>query len=111
MAANSMNDWFLFFVPACGLVFLVTGAFMLLVGVVATRAGRSDWTAAPTEDEVAVMAQRLRCSFAWTRRFERVGGPFWFLVGLLTLWFSQWRAPYILPAVGLFWVLDRKNGV
>ena len=100
-----MNDWFPFLVPACGLVFLVTGVFMFLVGIVATRAGRSDSTAAPTDDEVAAMTQRLRSCFAWTRRFERAGGPFWFLVGLLTLWLSDLRAPYILPAVGLFWTL------
>ncbi len=101
-----MSDWFPFFLPLCGLLWSVTGAFMLLVLIVAARGDRASSAGEPSAEELAAATASLRAGFGWSRHLARLSGPFWFFVGLATLWFSDWRAPWILPAVGLFWMLS-----
>jgi CubicO group peptidase (beta-lactamase class C family) len=109
-----VSNWLYFFLPACGLVFVVSGTFMLFVAVALARTRISDSATVPSEIvpseiEVAAKMQKLRSDLAlrsgltWTRRIDQASGPFWLLVGLATLWFSELKAPWILPIVGLSW--------
>ena len=98
---SSMDSWFPFFPPVCGLLFSLTGAFLASASIIAARLDKLDAAAEPSAD----VARRLRGRSPLARCIDRLAGPFWFIAGSLTLWFSEFRAPWIMPAVGLFWML------
>lgn len=91
-----MNNVLPFLVPLFGLLCVVMGAW-----VVASAFRSGSGARSTTMDPAAALDARLRTRL----RMKRVYGSFWLCLGVATIWFSDFREPWILPAVGLLWVV------
>lgn len=102
-----MNNLFPFFVPGCGLLFTVVGAWGLLSPFRRAGGGGGVPAGEPTSDALAVVEKRVRTSL----RIRRISGLFWFCLGAATLWYydihRSWSRPdsWIGVSVGLFWMV------
>lgn len=94
-----MRELLPFLVPACGLLWMVEGAGRLLSSLGRNPGPRTG------------QASRGRSSPAFVRgALSFIGhggltGAFWLGLGCATLWFADYQRPWILPAVGLFWLI------
>jgi hypothetical protein len=88
-----------FFVPACCLWFSVTGAWMVFSTL------RSGSGIAPAGEPTSESSAAVRAKVRTRLRNARIGGVFWLCFGIATVWFTEFRAPWILPSVGLFWAV------
>lgn len=94
-----MDDFLPFFVPACGLIFSVSGAWELYSTF---RSGSGVGPAGePTSESSAAVKANVRTRLL----IKRIDGIFWFCLGIATFWFSDFRSPWILPSIGLYWVV------
>jgi CubicO group peptidase (beta-lactamase class C family) len=94
-----MDNFLFFFIPGCGLLFSVQGAWGLLSTF---RTGSGVGPAGePTSESSAAVKAKVRTRL----RIKRISGIFWFCLGIATLWFSDIRDSWILPSVGLVWMI------
>ncbi len=88
-----------FVVPGCGVWFAVLGAWGLFSRVRPTR--RIDPESDLNSESSALVKARVRARL----RMRRIGGIFWFCVGIATFWHSNIRVSWVLPSIGLFWAI------
>ena len=88
-------DVILFLIPACGLLFSVSGALAI---VSAVRAGR----ARVGESDPSAMAESAARSIL---RCRRISGLFWLCVGCSTIWFSGFLTSWDVTSVEFVWTL------
>jgi len=100
-----MNNLLPFFVVGCGLLLSVLGASRRLATF---RAGGG---VGPAGEPTLDSSSAVKVKAPMILRIKRIGGTFWFCLGIATIWFSGIRDSRIQPAawiwlcVGLVWVV------
>src|SRR5690606_6563216 len=88
-----MEELLPFIIPGMGVFLLITGAWKILYNLLPKK---DLDPSAPGDLDCQVRARVLN---------TRISGIFWISLGVATVWFSELRAPWILPGVGLFWMI------
>ncbi len=97
-----MGDYLAFFVPACGFIFVIRGAWELYY---AFRTRSVVDPAGEPGSGTLVAVEAVEANVRTRLRAERIGGIFWLCLGMATFWFSDFRSPWILSSIGIFWMV------